>query len=284
LEATTTHRPENFQTDPIDIVDRALAPEDQEIVAFVIAGLSYGRVEQIHRSVKALLGRLHTLAGLGPSGEGLARFLRELSARDEKALARALKGWVHRMNTASDLVALFRTLSRVLDEHDSLCRMFQLSHHSEPREQIVLFVERLLKCAPRTRSSRASSASWRGTGVEWFAASPASGGSCKRLMMWLRWMVRSDHIDLGTWTREELLDPTLPRPHSSRLFIPVDTHVFQWARRQGVITQKSTNWKAVEAITNHLRTLEPKDPVKFDFEICHQGMTAFRARRSKSSF
>jgi uncharacterized protein (TIGR02757 family) len=93
-------------------------------------------------------------------------------------------------------------------------------------------------------------------------------------MMWLRWMIRQDDIDPGTWIR--LHDPALPRPVASRLFVPVDTHIFTWARRNGVITQKSPNWRAVEKITAHFRAMCPDDPVKYDFEICHAEMARAR--------
>ena len=96
-------------------------------------------------------------------------------------------------------------------------------------------------------------------------------------MMWLRWMIRSDQIDPGLWVHA-LQDPALPPPSSTRLFWPVDTHIFRWARERRILKRKSPNWAAVEEITRAFRALTPEDPVRYDFALCQEGMRRVRSK------
>jgi uncharacterized protein (TIGR02757 family) len=259
-------------TDPLSMVDRTLSPEDFEIVSFLVAGLSYGRVEQIQKSAAHLLFCLRE-SGIGPGGQGLAAFLKDSSRANDENLGEILHGWVHRMNTASDLRHLLVGLGKLLREDGSLCRVFQKSWHEEAKEQLVNFASRI--CAAQATVKRGKK--WTGTGGEWFAASPAKGGTSKRLMMWLRWMIRQDNIDPGTW--QHLKDPGLPLPSPSRLFYPVDTHIFNWARKKRLVKRKSPNWAGVEEITSYFRKLKPEDPVRYDFALCHASMETFRSKK-----
>ena len=99
-------------------------------------------------------------------------------------------------------------------------------------------------------------------GVAYFFSRPSSGGACKRLNLFLRWMVRHDKVDLGVWTRV--------RP--GQLIVPLDTHVIRVGRCLQLTRFKSPGWKMAADITASLRKLDPLDPVKFDFSICHLGM------------
>jgi uncharacterized protein (TIGR02757 family) len=99
-------------------------------------------------------------------------------------------------------------------------------------------------------------------GVGYFFARPSTGGACKRLNLFLRWMVRRDAVDLGVWTRVK----------ASQLIVPLDTHVIRVGRCLGLTRYKSPGWKMAADITRSLRGLDPKDPVKYDFSLCHIGM------------
>lgn len=260
--------------DPLGMLDRGLPAPDFEICSFIVAGLSYGRVEQIQKSVLLLWERL-TLFGLGPRGQGLAAYLGQTFC--EKDLRHALGDWSHRLNTVDDLVELFQILNSLLRREKSLCRLFQLSYHPDSEAQLVNFCHHFQPVIAKARGK-----AWSGTGAAWFASSPLSGSTCKRLMMWLRWMVRRDEVDPGLWQCTGLHDPQLPAVTAARLFWPVDTHIFQWARRQRIISRKSPNWNCVKEITQAFQKIRPDDPVRYDFAICHTGMQDFRSPLKES--
>lgn len=87
--------------------------------------------------------------------------------------------------------------------------------------------------------------------------------TCKRLNLFLRWMVRKDNIDFGFWGRE--VNP-------SKLIIPVDTHVYKVALKLGLVKRKSCDMKFAIELTNKLKQFDPEDPVKYDFALCHIGI------------
>ena len=99
-------------------------------------------------------------------------------------------------------------------------------------------------------------------GVCYFFPRPSAGSACKRLNLFLRWMVRSDEVDLGVWRSL--------RP--GQLIVPLDTHIIRLARCLRLTRYTSPGWKMAADITARLRALDPHDPVRFDFSICHVGM------------
>lgn len=90
-------------------------------------------------------------------------------------------------------------------------------------------------------------------------ATPARNSTCKRLSMYLRWMVRSDDrgVDFGLWKK-------IPTSH---LVCPIDVHVDRTARQFGLITRKQTDWKTAVELTDNLRKMDPEDPSKYDFAL-----------------
>jgi uncharacterized protein (TIGR02757 family) len=272
----TFNDPQWLRLDPLGIVDATLSPADFELVSFLVAGLSYGRFEQTRKSATALWQNLSSL-GIEKNGSGLSSLLSASNQNFALEALEALGSWTHRLNLARDVAEILHCLSVTLKRHGSLCRTYQKCHHDSPRVQIEHFANELLEGKDSLPSQWRSTGPWKGTGAEWFVSSPKNGSSCKRLMMWLRWMIRSDHIDPGIWNSDLIVDDTLPNPRSSRLFWPVDTHVLNWAKKNKVLSlSASANWKSVEKITEHFRALHPDDPVQFDFAICHLGIVAHR--------
>ena len=102
----------------------------------------------------------------------------------------------------------------------------------------------------------------RRPGVRYFFPRPSTGSACKRLNLFLRWMVRRDAVDLGVWTGVA----------PSRLVVPLDTHVIRLGQCLGLTRYRSPGWRMASDITASLRELDPQDPVRFDFSICHVGM------------
>jgi uncharacterized protein (TIGR02757 family) len=110
---------------------------------------------------------------------------------------------------------------------------------------------------------RASTGSTPGRlGVCYFFPRPSAGSGCKRLNLFLRWMVRRDALDLGVWRR---VSP-------AKLIVPLDTHVIRVGRCLRLTTYTSPGWRMARDITASLRKIDPIDPVKYDFSICHLGM------------
>ena len=100
-------------------------------------------------------------------------------------------------------------------------------------------------------------------GIRFFFPSPLKGSACKRLNLFLRWMVRrGDEIDFGIWTE---VSP-------AKLIMPLDTHVARIARRIGLTKMKQANWRMAQEVTRRLRAFDPEDPVKYDFALCRLGI------------
>jgi uncharacterized protein (TIGR02757 family) len=99
-------------------------------------------------------------------------------------------------------------------------------------------------------------------GVCYFFPRPSAGSACKRLNLFLRWMARRDEVDLGAWR-------SIP---PSKLIVPLDTHVIRLGRCLRLTRYTSPGWKMAAEITASLRAIDPVDPVRFDFSLCHVGM------------
>jgi uncharacterized protein (TIGR02757 family) len=236
--------------DPVHIVRRYASREDREIVGFCAAALAFGRVAGVLQSVEALL------KVMGPRP---AEFVR----RFEPAVHGApLAPLVHRWIRGRDLVALVIILQRMLREHGSIEGFFLAGDDpSAPDVHAALdsFSTRALAtdltaAYGRRRPARA--------GVAYFFPRPSAGSACKRLNLFLRWMVRKDAIDLAVWTK---LAP-------SRLVVPLDTHVIRLGRCLRLTRYTSPGWKMAAEITASLRQMDAADPVRFDFSLCHVGM------------
>ncbi len=263
------HRKELMLRDPLGLVNPHLNPHDFELVSFVSAGLSYGRVEQIQKSLRELWQRLEAV-GLGKGGEGLATFLVDNSWKKiEKSLQLALEGWVHRFNKSEDILALFRVFKNIYSKHESLGALYSSVSSDDSELKINEFCLNMRSAASSLEEKLR---------VQWFTCAPLEGSTCKRLMMWLRWVLRSDEIDPGLWTLRKVKLHSEVGPHEA--FIPMDTHVHRWAMQRKLLSTKNPTWKAVREFTEVLRKVDPKDPVRFDFSICHQGMESFRKAKN----
>jgi uncharacterized protein (TIGR02757 family) len=237
--------------DPLQFVRAQRAPEDQEVVGVIASSLAYGNVKQIKKSIATVLD------ALGPHP---ARAIRRLDAH---AMAGRLEAFKHRFNTGRDVACLLLFLRRVLESHGSVEAFFvEGTDPSAPDVGPALesFTARVLaldhgglyagRSLPRTAR------------VRFFFPSPVDGSACKRLNLYLRWMVRRGGVDLGVWRG---VSP-------SQLVIPLDAHVLAIARRTRLTRVKSPGWRMAEDITRRLRQLDPADPVKYDFAFHRMGL------------
>jgi uncharacterized protein (TIGR02757 family) len=224
--------------DPLEFVYRYSAPADREVVGLIASSLAYGRVAQILRSVDSVLGRLT------PSP---ARFVRGARPGELDSL---FDGFVHRIWTGRDLAGLLAGIGGVLRRHGSLGACFAA------RDDGVASVAGALRCFVGEISDEA------GRDCGSLLPDPARGSACKRLHLYLRWMVRRDSVDPGVW---EGVSP-------SRLLVPLDTHMHRIGLSLGATARKSADAKAAEQITDAFRRICPEDPVRYDFSLTRLGI------------
>jgi uncharacterized protein (TIGR02757 family) len=236
-------------TDPVHIVRRFAAADDREVVGFCAAALAFGRVASVLQSIEALL------AVMGPHP---AAFVRDFEAVRDSARIEPL---VHRWIRGRDLVALLIVLQRMLRESGSIERFF-LDGDDPSSPDIGPALDAFSRRALETNLREAYGRVPKRPGVCYFFPRPAAGSACKRLNLFLRWMVRRDAIDMGVWTR---VSP-------ARLIVPLDTHVIRLGRCLRLTRYVSPGWKMAAEITASLRAIDPADPVRFDFSLCHVGM------------
>lgn len=236
--------------DPIQIVRRYPDVADREIVAFIASGLAFGRVASVMASVEAVC------AELGPHP---AAFICSFDpARDGRGLGTIGHRWIR----GRDLVALAWILRTLVERHGSI--EASLAAHLRPAGASLADAfegwsaeARRIDLSP-VYGSRVP----RAPGVWYFFARPSTGSACKRLNLFVRWMVRRDAVDPGGWTA---IAP-------SQLIVPLDTHTIRLGRCLRLTRRTSPGWKMAAEITDGLRRLDPLDPVRYDFALCHLGM------------
>jgi uncharacterized protein (TIGR02757 family) len=237
--------------DPLELVRAQTSPADREVVGLVASSLAYGNVTQIKRSIEAVL------AFLGPRPAAAVLSL------DPGAAHAGLRAFRHRFNDGRDVACLLFFVRQMIEASGSVEGFFARGDDpSAPDVSSGLssFAARALELdhGGLYGSGRLPASA----GVRFFFPSPASGSACKRLNLYLRWMVRRDSVDLGVWGGG---DP-------SRLVMPIDAHVFAIARRVRLTRYRSPGWPMAMDLTRRLRRLDPRDPVKYDFAFHRMGL------------
>jgi uncharacterized protein (TIGR02757 family) len=225
-------------------------PADRELVGLFAACMAYGRVDLFGPRVDWALARM---------GQSPARFVLGF---DPAQHGRAFAGFSYRFNRARDVVAFCVAAQRILIDHGSL-RAFFAAGYSRGDPDVGPALERFVHGFLGQDLSRVFPGNRLSYGYRHWFPRPSTGGACKRLHLYLRWMVRREPPDFGLWTE---IPP-------SALLVPVDTHIENMARSIGLTRRRSRNWKMAEEITGRLRALAPEDPVKYDFALCHKRMS-----------
>ena len=243
----------HLANDPLSFCHRYQSPEDREIAGLIASCFAYGNVKIIIRT----LDHIFTTMGTSPR-----RFVEEFEPQRGLAL---FAGFKHRFNDARDLCALLVAARTMISEADSIGEFFLGCHDPQAAD----ITSSLTEFSAAIRSMDYSEVFGSGTipsdsYFPFFFPSPASGSACKRLCMYLRWMVRPDDgIDLGIWHG---ISP-------AQLIIPVDAHIQRIAGYLGLTGRKQADWRMAREITAALRRLDPQDPVKYDFSLCHLGIS-----------
>lgn len=235
--------------DPVHLVRPFASAADREVAGFCAAALAFGRVASVLQSIRALF------AVMGPSP---AAFVRAFDPQRERERFAPL---VHRWTRGDDLMALLLVLQHMLRESGSIEQFF-IAGDDPAAPDVGAALESFSRRALAIDVSAVYGRRARRTGVCYFFPRPSTGSACKRLNLFLRWMVRRDAVDLRVWTR---VSP-------ARLVVPLDTHVIRLGQCLRLTRYRSPGWKMAAEITASLRTLDPDDPVRYDFSICHVGM------------
>jgi uncharacterized protein (TIGR02757 family) len=242
------HSQQSLEKDPISLVHAFPDPRDKEIAGFICALIAYGNVATILKGANALLEPLR------PSPyQTLSRYSKPLSLPDFK----------HRFTVGVDFEIVFHWIHRALVDHPTLESFFVAGKPASTpmKELLSSFVKRFtaLSLPPELQDARVK----RQRQLKYLISDPARGSACKRLNMFLRWMVRpSDGIDLGLW---KSISP-------ASLILPLDTHVLQTIGQLGWATSEQATWKLAEKATLRLKKLCPEDPIRYDFSLCHLSM------------
>ncbi|HXG57393.1 MAG TPA: TIGR02757 family protein [Thermoanaerobaculia bacterium] len=241
-----------IEPDPLQLVRAFDHPLDQEVAGLIAAAFAYGRAGIVVRNAGAVLAKMT------PSPH------RYLAAFDREEAMRRFRGFSHRFHKTPELVALLGCIAGAIERHGSLGALFRECYDDTDRDiapSLTRFVARLRSAAPsRHRAS-----------IAYLLTSPEDGSACKRMNLYLRWMVRRTEPDLGLW---DFADP-------ARLIIPLDTHVHRIAAFLGLTRRASADWKAARAITDRLARFDPADPVRYDFAICRLGILDLCSRRRR---
>lgn len=229
------NNPSFIENDPISIPHRFVLKQDREISGFFAAILAWGQRKTIINKSLDLMNRF---------GNEPYRFIVEHGDEDLKNL----EGFKHRTFNDTDLLYFVDFFTRFYAEHDTLEDAFLPNGRFNSIEESLICFERDVFNHPNApgRSRK-------------HLATPARNSACKRLNMFLRWMVREDDrgVDFGLWKR-------IPQ---EALICPIDLHVDRTARKFGLISRRQTDWKTALELTESLRQFDSDDPVKYDFAL-----------------
>jgi uncharacterized protein (TIGR02757 family) len=230
--------PAFIEFDPISIPHRFTKKQDIEISGFLAATIAWGQRPTILRNASALLQLMD---------DAPHEFILNFRTNDLKPFG----SFVHRTFNGTDLVYFLRAMQKIYRSHDSLEDLFRKSHLSDAanyKEAIGGWRKFFFSLPHEKRSEKHFS-------------DPIAGSAAKRINMFLRWMIRKDGVDFGIWK----MSPAL-------LTCPLDVHSARVARKLKLLKRKQNDWLAAEELTDKLRLLDPKDPVKYDIVLFGLGV------------
>ncbi|MCU0332048.1 MAG: TIGR02757 family protein [Ignavibacteriaceae bacterium] len=238
-----------IEPDPLQFPHLFKDEKDIEVMAFIASVFAYGNVKQIINSLNKFL----LVCDNKPY-----RYIRNFN----KQKSSQQLSLTHRFYSSRDVIQLFELLNLAYKEFGSLKNIF-LSGYIETdtnvKNAVTNFSNYFLQKAKKDFGKMSR-------GLIFMFPLPEKGSACKRMNLFLRWMVRKDELDFGLW--KEI--PT------SKLIIPVDTHIARICKELKLTKRKNVSWNMAEEITNNLKKYDSNDPVKYDFALCHIGMRKLR--------
>lgn len=223
-------------TDPLSFVHLFKKRSDQEIVGLIASTLAYGRVTQIKKSITYVIDKI---------GKNPRSFIEENTYKD---FIEKFKNFSHRFTDGIKFSKLLNSIKNVLKEYETLENAFKAGYKKEDKNLIpamTSFVKKL-EC----------------DNDKCIVSNPNKKSACKRLSLYIKWMVRTDEIDPGTWTGID----------KSKLIIPLDTHIYQFAIKNNFTKRKAQDLKTAIEITEKFKEINFNDPTKYDFSITRSGI------------
>ncbi|MCK4910799.1 MAG: TIGR02757 family protein, partial [Thermodesulfovibrionales bacterium] len=242
-----------LENDPISLPARYKDKADIEAAGLIASSLAYGRVGLFLPKATELLDRM---------GEHPALFAAGAAPAD---LLDLTEGISYRFQLPADLAAFIYCIGGLIREFGGLEAAFMEGMSPEAvdtGEALARFMGLLAMVDTSAfygGGRRGDGGSAPSRGLRQLMPSPATGGAAKRGCLFLRWMVRGADIDFGLWQGVG----------ANRLVIPLDTHIMRVSQCLGFTKRKSPGWATAVEITRSLRALEPDDPLKYDFALCH---------------
>ena len=217
-----------------------------EVAGLIAAVLAYGRVGQIEKSVTKLLDLM---------SDQPAEFVRNFDSSSRKKLT----GFKHRFTTGDDISDLFVLLKGIIRKTGGIEKYF-MTGYSDKDETIIpaltYFCDSLRQDYAKNHGGLVS------RGLKYLLPSPTQRSACKRLNLYLRWMIRSDDVDAGIWKL----------PDKAKLVVPVDVHMARLCKIIGFYTRKTVSLATALEITHNFAKINPQDPVKYDFALSRIGI------------
>lgn len=220
--------------DPVGFLYDFEAMKDKEIVGLIASALAYGRVQQINKSVAIVIEKMKP----SPS-----EFLINCN---KKELQELFKGFKHRFTTEEELISLLIATKKVIKNYGSLqnCLYEKINKKDDTIfPALCAFTNEILSQDELEKNS--------------LLPKPEKGSACKRLNLYMRWMVREDQVDPGGWNE-------IPK---SKLLMPIDTHIHKFSLASGFTERKNADMKATIEVTRAFQKICPEDPVRYDFAL-----------------
>ena len=233
--------------DPLQFLHLYNEEGDIEVMGFIASLFAYGNVKQIINSLE----KIRRIVGEKPYS-----YVVKFTQKDYKDF----KGLKHRFYFQEDIINLFLVMKGVYQNYGSLKNLFLSFYNpyeSNLKIAISKFTDHLIENVKLISGQKNVS-----IGIRFMFPKPEKGSACKRMNLFLRWMVRKDELDFGLWSE-------IP---TNKLVIPVDTHIAKVCTSLKLTKRKNVSWNMAEEITEKLKKFDPNDPVKYDFALCHIGM------------
>ncbi len=235
-----------IEPDPLQFLHMFSEPKDIEAIGFLSSVFAYGNVKQINNTMNRLL----KITGNSPY-----HFILDFNIKKDSDRFNNLK---HRFYSATDIIRLFELLKDAYLKFSSLNNLFSFAFNTNEKN-----VKNGIKGFSNFFKKNYTNKFGEPTrGFTFMFPVPDKNSACKRMNLFLRWMVRKDELDLGIWNG--IL--------TKQLIIPVDTHIAKISRKLKLTNRKNVSWLMAEEITSELMKFDPEDPVKYDFALCHIGM------------
>ncbi len=228
--------------DPLQFVYKYRRKTDMEIAALLASSLAYGRVAQIEKSLTDLFGRM---------GDSPFEYVRNFSTNQREQL----KNFKHRFSTGDNLSDLLESIQSVLRKFGSIEKLFMQGIGSNDRN-IIPALSRFYNSLTTGHNDQPQ------PNLKHLLADPAKGSACKRLNLFMRWMVRDDDVDTGLWKSID----------KAKLVVPIDVHMARLCKILGFYDRKGVSLSTALEITDSFKLIATDDPVKYDFALSRIGI------------